>query len=354
MRADWWQKFISLESSENIETKRKKLVTYAFSYIGGAVAFLFSMQEAAMASPFLQWSLIVSGIYFYINALLSHIHHRITLTSILCGIGAVPLGIAIVVSGGYENTGLYWIYPFPIVLFILFGYGYGLIVNTGFFVAIWLSLINQDIFPANYRDAEISRFLVSLAVNIAFCMIAEYFRFRSFIEMSSINFDKQRQANTDPLTKLPNRRFVDSVFLDSALKDPANHLPMTVVAIDIDYFKNVNDSYGHDVGDRVLKHVAKTIRSKTRESDVVARTGGEEFLALFPKSSLQIGIDIAEKTRIRVESSPYQHNSKVIATTVSLGIAQATHFSEIDSALREADAMLYKAKNNGRNRIEYN
>lgn len=122
-----------------------------------------------------------------------------------------------------------------------------------------------------------------------------------------------------------------------------------VLMMDIDFFKRVNDTYGHDMGDAVLKHMSSLIRASIRESDFCARTGGEEFLALLPMTELVQGVHVAEKIRRAVETSPLDPVGKV---TLSIGVhAASVEDADPNEAVRNADEWLYKAKAGGRNRV---
>ncbi|MGJ8693088.1 MAG: GGDEF domain-containing protein [Thalassotalea sp.] len=352
MQHNWWEKFISLESSESVDIKRKKLVLNTCSYIGGSIVLFFAIQSSFQTQPLLKISLFISALFLYGNVILSYWHKHMLLAITACGFGIIPLVFAIVYTGGYENTGLYWTYPFAITIFVFFGYFRGLIVNVFIFLVILWMLKNPDFILANYRAEEVSRFLASYVVNILFCLINEYFRSCSHAELAEINFDKQRQANSDPLTKLPNRRFVETVFLDNIDKERDDNFPMMLVSLDIDHFKKVNDNYGHDVGDKILQHLANLMKKHTRETDVVARIGGEEFLIIFPKTGFQLGVTIADKLRKMISESTYSYQNIEIVTTVSLGCVCVQCASDIDKGLKRADELLYQAKRAGRNRTE--
>lgn len=153
-------------------------------------------------------------------------------------------------------------------------------------------------------------------------------------------------VQTDPLTGLGNRRCME---LALSLWKSAK-TPFSVVTIDIDFFKRVNDTFGHDVGDLVLQKLAQYMRDVSRVDDVICRVGGEEFLMLLPKTNSQTATQVAERLRSLVESSIFDFVGKI---TVSLGVANWPDSSnEILMVLKAADEMLYKAKKYGRSRVE--
>jgi len=151
------------------------------------------------------------------------------------------------------------------------------------------------------------------------------------------------ETQSDPLTNLLNRRGLSAV-LDYF---ETMQQPFAVLALDIDHFKRVNDSFGHDVGDEVIKQVARTLRSSARQTDVVCRSGGEEFLMLLPATAVEDARILAERVRISIAESWIDQVGNI---TLSVGIAhwQPTGDSQ-DFSLKQADAALYQAKNAGRN-----
>jgi two-component system cell cycle response regulator len=161
-------------------------------------------------------------------------------------------------------------------------------------------------------------------------------------------------AVTDALTGLHNRRYLDSHL--SALFDDAGarERQISVLLLDIDRFKSVNDTYGHDAGDEVLREFALRVRAHTRGVDVVARYGGEEVVVLVPDTSLEVAKAVAERIREQVEIVPFsiQAGKRTIGVTVSIGVAarQAGDQTGAD-VLKRADLALYRAKQEGRNRV---
>lgn len=154
----------------------------------------------------------------------------------------------------------------------------------------------------------------------------------------------------DQLTELPNRRYIDT-FLEHQLSDFKElGISFAVIMIDIDHFKKFNDDYGHDVGDLVLKMVAKSFKDIFRRNDLIGRWGGEEFLAILKETSLEDIKEISERTRLLIEKSVLGYNGKDLNVTISLG---ATLVCKHDTALsiqKRADEALYKSKEDGRNR----
>jgi diguanylate cyclase (GGDEF)-like protein/PAS domain S-box-containing protein len=162
----------------------------------------------------------------------------------------------------------------------------------------------------------------------------------------------QKQAVTDELTGLPNRR----EFLEVAEGILGSDQSLAVFLLDIDYFKKINDTYGHDVGDEVLRILAKVGMASCRKVDVFARWGGEEFVALMPDTDAQEAREAAEALRTTIERQDFMHTWRAgmpVPFTVSIGVAtRAAGEREVEAILKRADQALYRAKENGRNRVE--
>lgn len=160
-----------------------------------------------------------------------------------------------------------------------------------------------------------------------------------------------KQAITDHLTGLANRRYAMEQASLEIKKNQRSNTPLSLALMDIDHFKLVNDNYGHDMGDDVLRAVADVFRQHCRESDLVSRIGGEEFLLMMPATDLNGAAINAEKIRQALKARPFNHAGKTFNITASFGLAQWDNDTEINSVLRRADAALYQAKDDGRDCI---
>ncbi|MEW6686564.1 MAG: sensor domain-containing diguanylate cyclase [Candidatus Edwardsbacteria bacterium] len=161
-------------------------------------------------------------------------------------------------------------------------------------------------------------------------------------------------ANTDPLTKLFNRRYFQEHLQEEEKRANRYEHPFSLVMIDVDWFKNYNDSCGHSKGDYVLREIAKIMKHMTRHSDIVTRYGGEEFVILLPETDKRGGIVVAEKIRRAVESQqfPKENCQPLKKLTISLGVATYPKDGrEIKQLIDKADQALYQAKQEGKNRV---
>jgi diguanylate cyclase (GGDEF)-like protein len=171
-------------------------------------------------------------------------------------------------------------------------------------------------------------------------------------ELEEIKIFAETQARTDPLTNLPNRRaFFEFGRLEIEEFKRYGH-DLTLIMLDIDRFKNINDTYGHAVGDEVLKGLAILLLETTRSSDLAARIGGEEFAILLSHTKLEDGESIAEKLREEIQASTIKINNIELTYTASFGVVTYTQDKQsLDTLLDHADRALYQAKESGRNRV---
>jgi len=160
-------------------------------------------------------------------------------------------------------------------------------------------------------------------------------------------------ALVDPLTGLNNRRYLETHLAAMLEKSVRNGRNLVLLILDIDHFKAVNDTYGHDAGDEVLQQFAERIKRVVRNADLVCRIGGEEFVVVMPDTSLPMAQTIAERIRgsVQAELFPIEDGAQAISVTVSAGLSQTTPDADPDALFRRADKALYRSKNEGRNRV---
>lgn len=163
----------------------------------------------------------------------------------------------------------------------------------------------------------------------------------------------KNQATRDPLTSLYNRRYFEDEVSKLILKAKADKMPYSVLMIDADLFKRVNDTYGHKVGDKVLIELASTSERALRDKDIVARYGGEEFVVFLPGIDSKEGRGVADRLRESISQVVvYSDDNKPVTFTVSIGVSSSEISDNIDTLIKTADEALYRAKQNGRNRVE--
>ncbi len=205
---------------------------------------------------------------------------------------------------------------------------------------------------ASWRNYTIWVFILSmLLIFVVLSFIASFARQQRLL---TVSYQKQKDyAQKDNLTGLHNRRYLQEVapleIKYAKLKDS----PLTLALIDLDHFKKVNDTYGHLVGDQVLKDFAQLVKSMFRQSDILVRFGGEEFLLLLPNTDAQNACLLTEKLRKKVAQTQTMYGKDNIQYTISIGLSQwQKQEANLEEAIKSADDALYQAKLNGRNRIK--
>lgn len=185
-------------------------------------------------------------------------------------------------------------------------------------------------------------------------LVATGFEIKNYFDLLTKEMhDYADKMHMDALTHVFNRHAIDDIGENLFLKSQLAKQSMSVMMLDIDDFKSINDTYGHDFGDIVLKHISENVQKQLRSDDFLARYGGEEFVILLPKTAIEQGFEIAQKICRRIQSDETVIGSKSVKVTVSIGL---TEIHEEDGTLydtiKRADTKLYVAKQNGKNRVE--
>lgn len=232
----------------------------------------------------------------------------------------------------------------PLVKYFLVGHTFFVVFN-GIAVLFYKGLIE----PSYLSSHGVGIGIMLEALVLAFIIS---YRIKILEDIRASQDELKKQAATDPLTRLYNRRFFfsEADYLLELAKKGGTHL--SVLVIDIDHFKEVNDAHGHGVGDHVIIGVAQALKKHSRARDLIARFGGEEFVMLLPDTGLEEAERCAERIRVAVETTRTEIQEGEIRCSVSVGIAVIDPRAEtMESALNRADKALYDAKRAGRNRV---
>lgn len=170
------------------------------------------------------------------------------------------------------------------------------------------------------------------------------------IELRQSALKSRDQALKDPLTGIWNRQALNEILDKEFSRWQRYQKPLTLILWDIDFFKKINDEYGHAAGDKVLKTIAQLFTSQTRETDFIARYGGEEFMGVFPETQIENALGLADKVREKIMQSKFHYEGKLVSVTASAGLASFKEGDTIEDVFKRADQALYKAKESGRNR----
>lgn len=204
--------------------------------------------------------------------------------------------------------------------------------------------IQAKLIPYEGRTVRVTGFR-----DISERILAQEERERLIRDLRTTNKELKKLSVTDSLTGISNRGYIIERFIGEVRKAERYRVDLSIILLDIDKFKTLNDTYGHPFGDQVLRMVSNTIKSSIREIDLVGRYGGEEFLVILPNTNIEQGFLLAERVRKNIELLTWDHENLVV--TISGGVAQ--YFGESENALlKYSDDLLYRAKSKGRNRIE--
>jgi diguanylate cyclase (GGDEF)-like protein len=266
------------------------------------------------------------------------------------------------ISGGAH---LYFIL---IVLYYTFYFdGKDLVIRSSalalfYVVIIWISFINpQLVIPYTNDLSKHVDTIIAMASVSAFVSFSSYEAFSDYKKekrhvyelvetLKEKNKELEKLSYFDSLTNIYNRRYFMKLLEDRFNKAISCSESRCLFMIDIDFFKNVNDTYGHIYGDEVIRNTAQIIEACLGKNDILGRYGGEEFVVYTSCEESEYGFEMAEKIRDRVEKTQYSHGENL---TVSIGVSSFKKEDTVESVFYRADNLLYRAKSNGRNRVEY-
>ncbi|GAA6152628.1 GGDEF domain-containing protein [Pseudoteredinibacter isoporae] len=239
-----------------------------------------------------------------------------------------------------------WIFSIPLISYLTLGSYLGLR-----FTAAYLAL-TIVVFLLRF-ELEVVLMTMSSTLNVALCC-GLIWVFSHIYEINRERSQAQlmKMAAEDSLTAMYNRLRLAEIFEREVRVAQRNELELSLLLIDIDHFKQVNDCHGHDVGDRILVGVADLIRQHSRQTDYGFRVGGEEFCLILSGAGLSAASKVAESLRGAIEAKQFQAGNEQLSVTVSIGVAEfAVDAGDLDDLYRCADQRLYQAKTEGRNQV---
>lgn len=340
-------------SLKDLETKRRNIVFYTLSAI--VIAFLSAFGINSFNNDLIELGafLSITAASTLINILWFLRSNNYRFAIHILSTFAMCICVVLFVFGGFENTGFLWLYPLFVIIFFISEFIISASFSVGFliFAIVSLAIPNNPLLQANYPPEIAVRFPATLSALILILFAYEKLRIQSQEKLSNLHQQVLNAANIDILTSLHNRRYVHEVII------PNNRFPQEyddggcLLLVDIDYFKKINDVHGHKAGDVVLKGISKNLKSCTRQGDVVARWGGEEFLILLVGTSKEVSYKRAEAIRESIADEKFVTGEASINATVSIGLALITNNKSAEETIHLADKALYKAKESGRNRV---
>ena len=356
-------------------TRFRRLITLLLLLLGGVAALLawYTTFQVARGVVWLDFVLLPLGVVCFLALVLMRLGRLSQRNAELIPVGALALyqlGAltefafkGLMYAQGFSGTAMWFPLFYPLV-FLLMPYRRALVASSlyfGFALVVLLSSLPLALSGGWVKTAAVNSVVQFYLTNIMYLLLlALYARYRqSFYRM-------QLLAGTDSLTTLPNRRQIEPM-LEAEIKRlkqlssrPITTVPSStdsaapaavcsVLMLDLDHFKSVNDSHGHAIGDQVLREVALRLNHNLRPGEMVARWGGEEFVVVSPSSGKVQAEQLAERLRVAVQRETLAGR---VSVTVSIGVAVYRPGDTASRLLERADTALYRAKKGGRNRVE--
>ena len=252
-----------------------------------------------------------------------------------------------------DGSAIIWMFAYPPVIFYISTPRTGIIACAGGLLAavVLFSPIGDAIFNTPYSTSFRLTMIAVLVFEMGSCYALDQSRRRAKARLLKLAADFEYAATHDALTNLANRREgMDRLEIEYE-RYLRNARPFSVVRLDIDLFKSVNDELGHQAGDEVIINVARILKEECRKVDSIARWGGEEYLALLPETDAAEALHTGERFREAIHRNPVSWEGREIPLTVSAGVATIHGSESIDRFLQRADEALYRAKRQGRNQV---
>lgn len=346
LKSSWLTFFyVGIKDDVFSEDTRRVFIINLFTSVGVVFTLPLSLLSLYQGKLTLGLSLFSIAVLYALN----HVYLRRTHNHSLSGNFVIyPLYILmiyLVYSGGVNGTGHVWIYCVPAVALFLHGMKKGLIELSFFTLALIIVMyfFGGHFEELGYHEALKSRIIFSFIVVVFLSGIYEYSMSRFNFELKETTNKLKLVANTDVLTELLNRRGMLQRLEASSQK--SFHLLLA----DVDFFKRINDEYGHDAGDYALTELSQIFRVSLPENDLAARWGGEEFLIALCNKTESEAFMFAEALRQRVEAFEFVYLDHRFKLTLSFGVATMNATTSLREAITLADNRLYQAKRSGRN-----
>lgn len=270
------------------------------------------------------------------------------------GLGVTGMAVALIrilflESDVFRIPTIYIAVIYGVAVIFLFSYSQSLVLYS------LLTAAGIILVPRFHVSIRSSSYIADMVSNGILAWMVSAVNYRSFLKdyqknrlIQAQNRELEELSTRDSLTQLYNRRKIDKVLQDALAEAERYRKDFSVILLDIDFFKRINDRYGHDVGDAVLLGFAGILAAEVRETDVVGRWGGEEFLIFCPEINLEQAESLAHRIRSKIAGTTFDYG---IGITASMGVASYREADTLKDLLRTADLRLYRAKEKGRDRV---
>lgn len=252
-----------------------------------------------------------------------------------------------------DGSAIIWLFAYPPIIFYISEARVGVIACAGGLatVALLFSPLGDMALNPPYSTSFRLTMLAVLGFEMSTCYVLDQSRRRSKLGLLKLAAEFEYAAKHDALTGLANRREAHEQLEAEYQRYLRNGRPFSVMLMDIDLFKSVNDNYGHHVGDQTIIMVARTLQEHSRKVDTLSRWGGEEYLVILPETDTAEAFQTANRMRQKIASTPVNADGQSINATISVGVATIHGSESVDRLLQRADEALYRAKTLGRNQV---
>ncbi|ALM91193.1 GGDEF domain protein [Alteromonas stellipolaris LMG 21856] len=352
------RKFIEFGTHNSLsdDVNRRIRVVNMFSAVGMGLTFFLGLRALFAQDTLLACVLLSASILFAISHKIQSMigaKQGSIISAMVIIVCLMSLMLILVITGGNAGTGPLWIFTVPPVTMFFTGFRRGLFALTGFITLVIVILFTPDnaLLATEYSYEFKTRLIYSFITISFLSAFYEYSRQRSYSTALYLSEQFERQARYDPLTTILNRRGGQQQLEQEISRMQRNKKPFSIALADIDRFKSINDTFGHDAGDEVLKQVAEVFSRRLRTQDGLSRWGGEEFLFIFPETNEKDAQLVTEQIRENLSAKAISVDGKSHRVTSSFGVCEVTSLISLTTALNLADQALYRAKRDGRNKV---
>ncbi|MET0068693.1 MAG: GGDEF domain-containing protein [Candidatus Thiodiazotropha sp.] len=338
------------ETDKKILTERLGIARL-YTYVGGGFSLLFAITSLRSGNTTHAVILILLVAMIAVNLRFlqagSNPVRHIRILALAMGL----LFIHLLISGGIHGSGILWFYIFPPLVYFLLGSRQGTVAILLLLgcSALILLLIDVPAYFDGFKPEFIQRLLASLTAITLLSYFYERSREMRYMEITRLSKELEVQAGTDQLSGLLNRFSMTEIIEHEMLRQERFNKPFSLIMGDIDFFKQINDSEGHLVGDNVIREIASKIEICIRKQDAAARWGGEEFLLFLPETDIQGASSAAHRIKEILHSLQTTGGNRI---TMSFGITESTaEDKDVDEIVKRCDENLYLAKEGGRDRV---
>lgn len=356
MLKDWLKNIIyaGWVNEDSADVRKQILISSLFSLISFVFLIVYGFENIIEKNLQLATVVLIAAAISGINYVFLYRTGKSGITSLVILLLMSALCLYLISTGGSHNTGPLWIFVLPCLIFYILG----LYKGCAYLLAFLLIVLYIFLAPGNslllteYSPAFTARFIGSLLSLSILAFIYEYSREDGRRELLNLSSKLDYLSRKDYLTGLSNRRDMFERLRNELSRLERSGRVFSVLIADIDNFKSINDSYGHECGDHCLKEIANTFSTNTQKRDTVARWGGEEFLIFLPETTGDQAKVTAERLRLAIERLLITFEENTIHTTTSIGVAEYVPGQTLNTLINNADRQLYLAKSRGRNRVE--